>query len=128
MKFVLDRNFSENYQSIVVDIHCEGRWVSRRYVWVDKDIDSFIQSYLDDCKIENISAFGVSEWWVVDSDGMPITMQFSTIFDAKEYLKNFKTGLMLLLLNRKVIKGVCDYTAKVFRWEQIKMPKVWWID
>jgi len=101
MKFVLDRNFSENYQSIVVDIHCEGRWVSRRYVWVDEDIDSFIQSYLDDCKIEMISAFGVSEWWVVDSDGMPITMQFSTIFDAKEYLKKLQDRTNVVVVEQK---------------------------
>ena len=101
MKFILDRNFSENYQSVVVDIHCEGKWVSRRYILADDDVDTFIQSYLDGCKIEMVSAFGVNEWWVVDSDSVPMVVGFSNIGDAKEYLENLQNRTNVVIIEQE---------------------------
>ena len=47
-----------------------------------------------------LSAFGVSEWWVVDNDGMPIT-QFYDYTEANEFLKNLKNSGEYVVIQQK---------------------------
>ena len=100
MKFIIDEESMLGYDSLIVDIYYSKHWVSRHFINSKKSIDNFVESYLLGCKLEMLSAFGVSEWWVVDNDGMLIT-QFYDYTEANEFLKNLKNSGEYVVIQQK---------------------------
>ncbi len=47
-----------------------------------------------------LSAFGVSEWWLVDRDNMPIK-QFFDYSEANDYLNNLKNSKESVVIEQK---------------------------
>ncbi len=100
MKFIIDGESMDGYDSVIVDIYYSKNWISRHFIPSNKSVDKFIESYIVECKLERLSAFGVSEWWLVDRDSMPIK-QFFDYSEANEYLNNLKKTNESIIIEQK---------------------------
>jgi len=90
MRFEVDEFSMAEYNVVILNVYFSNNWISRHYLTPTKIVQEFISQYLTECKLEMLTALGVSEWWVVDGDGMPITSNFSDYSQAKETLRNIK--------------------------------------
>tara|TARA_R110000851_G_scaffold169171_2_gene315327 strand:+ start:109 stop:417 length:309 start_codon:yes stop_codon:yes gene_type:complete len=100
MKFIIDRESMVGYDSVIVDIYNSKNWISRHFISSTNSIEDFIESYLIECKLEMLSAFGVSEWWIVDGNSMLIK-QFFVYSEANDYLKNLKNSKESVVIEQK---------------------------
>ncbi len=62
MKFIIDGESMVGYDSIIVDIYYSKNWISRHFISSNKSVEEFIESYIDECKLEMLSLR--SEWMV----------------------------------------------------------------
>lgn len=100
MKFIIDSESMDGYDSVIVDIYYSKSWISRHFISSNKSVERFIESYIGGCKLEMLSAFGVSEWWLVDRDNMPIK-QFFDYSEANDYLNNLKNSKESVVIEQK---------------------------
>jgi hypothetical protein len=73
VKFLVSRDKST--ECLLVECFHKRKVVSSQSVF-DDDLLSFIESYLRMMKVEPLSALGITEWWITDSEGMMVEGHF----------------------------------------------------
>ena len=89
MKFLVSRDKST--ECLLVECFNNRKMVSSQSVF-DDDLLSFIHSYLSMIKVESLSALGVTEWWITDSEGMMVEGHFTNIESAQKRCIEIKHG------------------------------------
>jgi hypothetical protein len=80
MKFVI--NPHQTSELVGIEVSHQGKCVSFHPIFQD-DVVSFITYYLDCIKVEQMSAFGVTEWCITDREGFIVEGMFDSIIDAE---------------------------------------------
>ncbi len=63
---------------MLVECFNKRKVVSSQSVF-DDDLLGFIESYIKMMKVEPLSALGITEWWITDSEGMMVEGHFTDV-------------------------------------------------